>query len=68
MKSIAYSDEKGMFKYYHANDDLPVTSNYTLHNHNDMCEIIIFLRGNCRFRVEGTVYLLHPYDIAITEL
>lgn len=67
MLNIEYQDKKSQFAYAHKLDDAPDISSFKLHNHNDMYEILIFLQGNCEFRVEGTVYYMRPYDIVIAQ-
>ena len=60
---IATFESKNEFDYAHSIDDTPEASHFKLHNHNDTYEILLFIRGNCEFHVEGTVYYLKPYDI-----
>ncbi len=67
MVNIEYTDEKQEFHYAHNLDPEPDTSSFKLHNHNDQYEILIFLQGNCQFRVEGTVYYMRPGDIVIAQ-
>lgn len=62
-----YSDTKYGFQYAHTFDATPNASSFMLHNHNDMYEILMLLRGNCKFRVEGTVYYMQPQDIVIAQ-
>ena len=62
-----YISEKSEFDYAHSVNLNPDNSDFTLHTHNDFCEIIIFLRGNSEFRAEGSIYKLTPYDIAISH-
>ena len=51
--SISYSEEKA--------------TEYVLHNHNNVCEILFFLKGNSSFVVEGTEYPLSPEDFIIAR-
>lgn len=62
-----YYSEKNDFDYSHGTDSNPDKSDFSLHNHNDSCEIIVFLKGNCEFRAEGSRYELSPCDIVITH-
>ena len=45
----------------------PVNSEFMLHNHRDMIEILIFIRGDAEFRVEGSTYKLKPFDTVIAS-
>lgn len=62
-----YQHSKDLYSYTHSVDDTPDSSQFKLHNHNDVHEILILLRGNCEFRVEGTVYYPAPGDIVIAH-
>ena len=55
------------FSYEHLTDARPNMSKFVLHNHNDMHEIIFFIRGNAEFKAEGSTYPLNPYDMVITH-
>lgn len=48
-------------------DKHPNPIDFNLHNHDDLYEIMLFLSGDCEFRVEGNVYRLHPRDIVLTR-
>lgn len=43
----------------------PQNTDFVMHNHKDAFEILIFIRGDAEFRVEGSVYDLKPYDTVI---
>lgn len=45
----------------------PQNFDYVLHNHSDKLEILIFIKGDAEFRVEGSTYKLHPYDTIIAS-
>lgn len=62
-----YKSKNGDFNYFHKTDLKPNDADFVLHNHNDFCEIMFFFRGNCEFRVEGSIYPLTPLDIIITH-
>lgn len=55
------------FSIAHTIDKVPVMSNFYLHNHDDSFEILLFLRGNAKFAVEGTIYSMNAYDIVIAQ-
>ncbi len=65
MSDITTMHKQSLFDYKHLTDVLPDNSQYYLHNEKDMYKIIFFISGNCEFRVEGTVYSMHPYDILV---
>ena len=44
------------FSYEHLTDVVPNMSKFVLHNHNDLHEIIFFIRGNAEFKAEGSTY------------
>ena len=54
------------FRYTHSMDDVTITSRYNIHAH-DVYEMVIFLKGDTSFCVEGKVYPLSPYDIMISR-
>ncbi len=60
-----YIDEH--FSYEHRTDVMPKRSEFMLHNHNDLYEIIFFINGNAEFKAEGSTYPLQKYDIVITH-
>ncbi len=41
--------------------------NYHLHNHSDSYEILLYIRGDAEFVVEGSRYKMSPYDIVIAS-
>ena len=61
-----FLSEKGDFDYSHSTDLHPNESEFELHTHNYL-QIIVFLKGNCEFRAEGTTYEVNPNDILITH-
>jgi len=54
------------FGYGHNKDINPSQKNFLLHNHSEY-EILIFLKGDAEFIVEGNIYELNPMDIIITR-
>lgn len=55
------------FSYEHRTDVIPKRSEFVLHNHNDLYEIIFFINGNAAFKAEGSTYPLEKYDMVITH-
>ncbi len=53
--------------YHKSISSHPINSDYMLHNHRDMIEILIFIRGDAEFRVEGSTYKLKPFDTVIAS-
>ncbi len=54
------------FEYDYSGEDNVVKADYALHLH-DKIEIIVLLRENVNFMVEGEVYSLSPYDALIIK-
>lgn len=54
------------FSYIHKRDSNPEQIDFRLHTHNGY-EILIFLKGEADFIVEGSVYSLRPMDIVLTR-
>lgn len=54
------------FVYLHKKDALPEQVDFKLHSHTGY-EILIFLKGEADFIVEGSVYSLKPMDIVLTR-
>ncbi len=61
-----YKMSDNSFGYTHSKDIKPSQKDFILHNHSEY-EILIFLKGNAEFIVEGNVYELSPMDIIITR-
>ncbi len=61
-----YKMPDNSFGYGHNKDINPSQRDFILHNHSEY-EILIFLKGNAEFIVEGNVYELSPMDIIITR-
>lgn len=64
---LSYKDEQAGYYFGHSYAEKASPTDFALHNHNDMCEILIFLKGDATFRVEGTTYYPEPWDIIITN-
>lgn len=65
METIYYDNKVQGFDYIKRYDESPKRQDFMLHNHDSTSEILFFLKGDSEFRVEGTVYKMHPYDIVI---
>ncbi len=48
----------------HTIDNATVNEKYYLHSH-DYIEILLFVSGDSRFNIEGTIYQLKPYDMMV---
>lgn len=55
------------FSYEHRTDAMPNSEEFVLHNHNNLYEIIFFIKGNAEFKAEGSTYALGQYDIVIAH-
>ena len=55
------------FNYTHSLFPNVQNSSFKLHNHDEEMEVLIFLKGDAEFRVEGTVYELEPGDMVIAQ-
>lgn len=44
----------------------PLNKDFMMHNHKDSLELLIFIRGDTKLSVEGSVYDLKPYDTVFT--
>lgn len=62
-----YCDALSGFTFLHSHTEKAVPTDFVLHNHNNMCELLIFLKGDATFRVEGTTYYPEAWDIIITN-
>ena len=60
-----FIDSSEDINYSHIITNCPKNKMHILHNHKDELEILIFLKGDCEFRVEGSVYKLDKYDTVI---
>lgn len=55
------------FLIVHKYTEMPDNSDFVLHNHDDIYEIVLLLDGNCDFLVEGNTYKIKPHDIVFTR-
>lgn len=55
------------FGISHSRDVAPDSSQFMLHNHNDVYEIVLFLNGDAEYHAEGSVYSVHPYDMLMAR-
>ncbi len=51
------------FGISHSRDASPDNSEFKLHNHNDVYELVLFVNGAAEFHAEGSIYKLKPYDM-----
>ena len=61
--SIVYKSKSDKFSYSHIYNPTPMRVKHW--HHNDHNEILVFMKGNSKFSVEGTTYFLNPYDTLI---
>ena len=61
--NIVYKSKSDKFLYSHMFNPTPMKVKHW--HHNDHNEILVFMKGNSKFSVEGTTYILKPYDILI---
>lgn len=52
------------FFFHHSIDKKPNPQDFTMHAH-EMCEILYFLSGNGRYRVEGSEYVIEPGSLIL---
>ena len=50
--------QNNSFGIVHDIDEKPNNINFQLHNHDDIYEIVLLLKGDCEFFVEGDSYKL----------
>lgn len=55
------------FGVSYSRDVNPDSSQFRLHNHDDVYELVLFINGESEFHSEGSVYKLKPYDMLITR-
>ena len=66
-KEIYFKNKEFGYIYMHSFDKKPDNSSFKLHNHNNVHEILIFIKGNSKFNVEGTTYYMTPFDIVVAR-
>lgn len=67
MIKVYYDSLNYSFDYIRRYDEHPDAKDFKLHNHAMTSEILFFLKGDCEFRVEGSVYQMQPNDIVIAS-
>ncbi|MBQ3037586.1 MAG: helix-turn-helix transcriptional regulator [Clostridia bacterium] len=65
-KKLCYQLENE-FDVLYTYDDFIERSFFRLHNHLDTFEILYFIRGSAEFCVEGSVYPMEPYTVALSQ-
>ena len=50
----------------HAVDEKPDDRDFRMHIH-EQCEVFLFISGDAEYMVEGSAYMLRPYDLVITR-
>ncbi len=55
------------FKLFHSIDEQVTNSNFKLHTHDNFMEVLVFLKGDANFHIEGNVYQLESGDIVIAQ-
>ena len=53
-----------VYELSHKRVDEPCAADYERHMHN-YCEILLFVRGDANYNVDGLVYQPKPYDLLI---
>lgn len=60
--------KKGLgFSIEHTCTQIAENKNFILHNHSDMYEILMFIKGDSEFWVEGSIYPLTSGDIIVAS-
>lgn len=59
--------DKVGFGLSRSRDASPDSSQFILHNHNDVYEIVLFINGDAEYHAEGNVYKVKPYDMLIAR-
>lgn len=62
-KEISFESEH---LYYRHSETAPSSERFQLHTHSHI-EILIFIKGDADYIVEGNIYPLKPFDILITK-
>lgn len=63
----SYEDRKSGYRFAHKYSPTALPEEFVLHNHKDMFEIVIFLKGDAVFRAEGAAYAPESGDVIITN-
>lgn len=63
----SYEDPQAGYSFTRKYSENARPSDFVLHNHKDMFEVVIFLKGDATFRAEGTTYKPAPWDVIITN-
>ena len=64
---LSYSDDAAGYEIAFSYSETAAPEDFRLHNHNDEFEILIFIKGDAVFRVEGASYSPKPWDIIIAN-
>lgn len=65
VKTLSCFSGRG-YEYIHKYETSPLLSEYQIHSH-DSYELLIFLKGEADFVIEGAVYPLSPMDAIVTR-
>lgn len=61
---FAEAMDNAVYSVSHLLDEAPKQKEYMVHSHN-YCEILLFLRGDADYFVDGKQYRLKPYDLIL---
>lgn len=64
---VSYEDAKSGYRFAHKCSPNALPEEFILHNHKDMFEIVVFLKGDAEFRAEGAAYTPEEGDVIITN-
>lgn len=67
MRIIDYQETENNITAFWRYDDTLYRDYFKMHNHENGYEILYFIQGNAKYRVEGSIYDIKPYDIAIAQ-
>lgn len=65
MRQISYQED-GIVAFRRYDEEL-YRDYFKLHNHENGYEILYFIQGSAKYRVEGSIYDIKPYNIAIAQ-
>lgn len=65
-RTVRQFEGKG-FGLFHDREERPNITDFRLHSHSDLYEIILYLEGECVYNVDGNLYKTNPHDFIFSK-
>ncbi len=63
MHNFHYKDSD--FFLFHLKEDIPIPDEFTPNTHPQRAELLCFISGKCKYKIEDGIFALHPGDLIL---